>query len=393
MTDGAGVGPLAGIVVVAVEQAVSAPFASRQLADLGATVIKIERPGGDFARHYDAVVEGESAHFVWANRGKESVVLDLKHPGDRETLFALIAAADVFLHNLSRRAAGVLGIDAPTLHAAFPRLVAAEVSGYGAGGPRSSDKAYDLAVQAEAGVFSVTGGAEMSKVGFPVADVAAAMYALSSILAALFRRERTGLGAAVEVSMLDSLAEWVSAPMYAAVYGDGQAERTGRRHHGIAPYGTFELSDGSTILLAVQNDHEWKAFAEVVLERPELVDAPGFAGNPARIARVDEVERLVSDALLGIPADEALRRLGVARITVAGVNDLRGVWGHEQLRSRDRFVPVETPSGTVEMLAAPFALSDWTVPAGRVPALGEHDPDTLPRLLAAGRLDQEGPTR
>lgn len=378
-------GPLEGIIVVSLEAAISAPFATRQLADLGATVIKVERPEGDFARHYDSVVHGESAFFVWANRGKQSVVLDLKDEEDLTMFRGLIAGADVFLHNLSPQAGARLGIDAPTLVAAHPSLVAVEISGYGHGGPRTDDKAYDLAIQAEAGVFSVTGSAEMSKVGFSVADICSAMYAFSSILAALVRRERTGEGAAIQVSMLDSLAEWVSAPLYNAVYGSGQSPRTGRRHHAIAPYGTFELSDGSTILIAVQSDGEWRSMAEHLMGDASLGVDERFDTNAARIANVDELEQLISQRLRSLSADDARTLLAAGRIATARVNDLQAVWRHEQLRARERFVEVDTPSGAVELLRSPFDISGWTPADGPVPALDEHDAATLRQVLQRGQ--------
>lgn len=370
--------PLEGIVVVALEQAISAPFATRQLADLGATVLKVERPEGDFARHYDSVVNGESAFFVWANKGKQSVALDVK--ADRDLLASLISGADVFIHNLSPRAASALGVDAATLHEQHPSLIAAEISGYGLDGPRTDDKAYDLAIQAEAGVFSVTGTGEMSKVGFSVADICAGMYALTSILAALTRRERTGEGAAIHVSMLDSLAEWMSAPLYNAVYGGGQPERAGRRHHAIAPYGTFVLSDGSTVLIAVQSDGEWRSMAEHLMGAPALGTDPRFATNAQRIANVVELEQIIQQRLSELPADEARAGLAQGRIANARVNDLSGVWSHEQLRARERFVEVSTPSGPVELLRSPFDISGWTPDEGPVPALDEHDAALLAAL-------------
>ena len=379
--------PLAGVVVVSLEAAISAPFATRQLADLGATVIKVERPEGDFARHYDSVVEGESAFFVWANRGKQSIVLDLKNDKDLRTLRSLIAGADVFLHNLSPRAAASLGIDADSLVAQHPSLIAAEISGYGHGGPRADDKAYDLAIQAEAGVFSVTGDAEMSKVGFSVADICAAMYALTSILAALVRRERTGEGAAVQISMMDALAEWVSAPLYNAVYGAGQSPRTGRRHHAIAPYGTYRLSDGSTVLIAVQSDAEWRSMAEHFMGDAALGIDERFATNAARIANVDSLEELIRARLAAISADEARSGLAVGRIANARVNDLKGVWEHEQLRARDRFVDVVTPSSTVELLRPPFDISGWDPANAPIPALDEHDDAVVSAILERGRAD------
>lgn len=372
--------PLEGVVVVSLEQAISAPFATRQLADLGATVIKIERPEGDFARAYDSNVQGESAFFVWANRGKQSVVLDIKDPEDLATFWALVAGADVFLHNIAPGAAGRLGIDAQALHARFPSLIACEISGYGAGGPRSDDKAYDLAIQAEAGAFSVTGDAEMSKVGFSAADISAAMYALSGILAALVRRDRTGEGAAIEVSMLESLAEWMSAPLYAAAHGGGQAPRTGRRHHAIAPYGTFALADGRTILLAIQNDREWLSFAEKVLGSVAVGTDPRFATNAVRIANVDELEAMISTRFASAPADEIRAGLAAAGIATANVNDLAQVWQHEQLRARDRFVDVDLPNGRIELLRSPFKISEWTTGPQAVPALGEHEPGIIDRI-------------
>jgi crotonobetainyl-CoA:carnitine CoA-transferase CaiB-like acyl-CoA transferase len=373
--------PLDGVVVVSLEQAISAPFATRQLADLGATIIKIERPEGDFARAYDSNVQGESAFFVWANRGKQSVVLDIKNPDDLSTFWALIAGADVFIHNIAPASAMRLGIDAQSLHVKYPSLIACEVSGYGSGGPRSDDKAYDLAIQAEAGAFSVTGDAEMSKVGFSAADISAAMYALSGILAALVRRDRTGEGAAIEVSMLESLAEWMSAPLYAAAHGGGQAPRTGRRHHAIAPYGTFALSDGRTVLLAIQNDREWMSFAQQVLGNTEVGTDPRFATNAVRIANVDDLEALISARFASAPANEIRAGLAAAGIATANVNGLAQVWQHEQLRARDRFVDVDLPNGRIEMLKSPFEISEWMPGPQSVPELDEHDAATMRRIV------------
>lgn len=377
--------PLDGIVIVSLEQAISAPFASRQLADLGATVIKVERPAGDFARHYDALVKGNSAFFVWANRGKQSVTVDMADAGQVGMLRGLIAGADVFLHNISAASAARHHLDASSVRASHPGLIACGISGYGSGGPRSGDKAYDLAIQAEAGAFSVTGDEEMSKVGFSVADIAAGMYALSSILAALVRRERTGEGATIEVSMLDSLAEWMSAPMYAAVYGTGQAPRTGRRHHAIAPYGTFRLSDGSTVLIAVQSDAEWQSMASNVLGMPELGTDSRFASNASRIANVDELEQIVSGILAELPVDVATTSLHEARVAVARVNDLHGLWGHEQLRARGRFHGVQTEHGHVELLDPPFDIDGLGVPQDSIPAIDQHDPALIQHIIARGR--------
>ena len=376
--------PLNGIVVVSMEQAIAAPFASRQLADLGATVIKVERSDGDLARHYDSVVAGTSAFFLWANRGKHSVAIDMDSSGTDQLLGELIAGADVFLHNLSPDAAARRGLDAHALHARFPRLIACEISGYGNGGPRSADKAYDLAIQAEAGVFSITGDIEMSKVGFSAADISAGMYALSSILAALVKRDRTGQGSAISISMLDCLAEWVSAPMYAAVYGDGQAPRTGRRHHAIAPYGTFTLSDGSIVLIAVQSDREWRDMAVHLLDQPELGTDSRFATNADRIRNVEVLEDVVRGALQSLPPAEARSRLAAGRTAVAQVNDLRGVWEHPQLRARDHFHTVRTEHGDVEMIDAPFGFQDDTADPSWIPALDEHDPTVIAQVRERG---------
>lgn len=383
--------PLAGIVVVTLEQAISAPFASRQLADLGATVIKVERPEGDFARRYDSVVEGNSAFFVWANRGKQSVTVDVGNEADLHGLLELIAGADVFVHNMSADAAARRGLSAAQIHARFPHVIACEISGYGSGGPRGGDKAYDLAIQAEAGVFSVNGDSEMSKAGFSVADISAGMYALSSILAALVRRERTGRGAVVEVPMLDSLVEWMSAPLYAAVYGEGQAPRTGRRHHAIAPYGTFPLADGRTVLIAVQSDTEWQAMAEHLLGDPALGTDPRFATNPARLENVDELEGIIRTAMVSVPVSECLARLDRGRTAYAWVNDLPTVWQHEQLRARDRFHRVETEHGPVELLDPPFFIDGLDAARGSIPALGEHDATLVEAIRNKGRERLAGP--
>jgi itaconate CoA-transferase len=376
---------LDGIVVVSVEQAISAPFATRQLADLGATVIKVERTEGDFARHYDSVVEGNSAFFVWANVGKQSIVIDMRNPDDHELLKALIAGSDVFIHNMSPSAAKGRGLDADTLRAEKPNLIVCEISGYGPDGPRSEDKAYDLAIQAEAGAFSVTGDENMSKVGFSVADIAAGMYALTSILASLVRRDRTGEGASIHVSMLEALAEWLSAPLYAAAYGVGQPPRTGRRHHAIAPYGTFHLSDDRTILIAVQSDGEWRSLATSLLEDPALGIDPRFLTNSNRLANVEQLESLISEKLASISGAEAMDRLRDGRIAVARVNDLTGVWAHEQLRARGHFHEVQTEHGPVELLDPPFDISGWVRPPSGVPGLGEHDPTVLSAIIERGR--------
>ncbi len=367
--------PLAGITVVSLEQAVSVPFATRQMADLGATVLKIERPDtGDFARHYDGNVSGQSAFFVWANRGKSSVVLDTKDSSDRARLDALLGGADVYLQNLAPEAARRAGLDADSIRARFPNLVVGEVSGYGDGGPRSADKAYDLAIQAEAGVFDVTGDADMrSKVGLSIADIAAAMYLFSGVLAALLRRERTGDGATVKVSMLEALAEWMQAPLLNAHALGRTPMRTARRHAAIAPYGTFPLADDSEVLLAIQNNAEFARFCSAVMEQPGLADDPRFSTNEARIANVDSLELLVGAAFRSAAPDVVRARLLDADVAVARVNTLADVWEHEQLRARNRFIETTLPGGAVvETLRFPIDIDGIPDAPAMVPALGQQ---------------------
>ena len=381
--------PLAGVVVVSLEQAVAAPFATRQLADLGATVIKIERPGGDFARAYDRDVNGMSTHFAWTNRGKHSVVLDLKDAGDRGTFDELVAGADVFVHNIAPSAAQRLGLDPSSMRSKDAGLIACVISGYGAGGPISDSKAYDLAVQAEAGAFSLSGHSEPGRVGFAAADVAAGMYAFSGILAALYAREQTGEGATIEVAMLDSLVEWLSAQLYSAHYSGAPVPRTGRRHPGIAPYGTFATADGRSVLVAVQNDREWAMFATQVLDDADLADDPRFRTNPDRIAHVVEVEALVAARLSGLDRGRAVSLLQAAGIAVADVNELADVWDHPQLRARDRFLTVDSPVGPVELLAPPLGRRDGAVMG--IPAIGQHDPRVIADVVARGRARRDDP--
>jgi itaconate CoA-transferase len=374
--------PLAGIIVVALEQAVSAPMATRHLADLGATVLKVEQPGsGDLARHYDANMSGQSSYFVWANRGKQSIALDLKDSDQRALFDTLVAGADVFIQNLSPAAAQRAGVLARQLHEAHPRLIACDVSGYGLDGPRSDDKAYDLAIQAEAGVFALTGSPdEMAKVGISVADISAAMYALSSILAAVVRRDRTGEGAAIEISMLETLVEWASPQICTAANTGTAPARSSRRHPMIAPYGTFPLSDGRTVLIAIQAQHEWRAFTDEVLGRPELADDARFATNPDRRDHVDDLESEIRAALSALPAEEVVDRLRRTRTAHSFVRSPLEVWEHEQLRARDRYVDVSTPTGEARMFRPPFNLSDLPPAAPHIPAVGQHDPDLVTEL-------------
>ncbi len=378
--------PLTGVVVVALEQAVAAPLATRHLADLGATVLKIERPdGGDFARDYDSKLAGESTFFVWANRGKQSLTLDLKDAGDRRTFDALVAGADVFIQNMSPSAAERSGVLASQLTALHPRLIACDVSGYGLGGPRTDDKAYDLAIQAEAGAMALTGSAEeMSKVGFSVADIASAMYAFSSILAALYRRNLTGQGAAISLSMLECLTEWTSVPIYAAVATGVIPERAGHRHASIAPYGSYALSDGASVLVAVQSNRDWATFATEVLVDDSLVTDPRFVDNQDRIDNIDELEAVIRDTFDAVPPAEIIGRLTSSGVVWARARSPLEVWGHEQHVARDRFMTVDVPAGQVPTFKPPFNISGCPDPVARVPALGEHDPELVALLIGRG---------
>jgi crotonobetainyl-CoA:carnitine CoA-transferase CaiB-like acyl-CoA transferase len=381
--------PLEGITVVAVEQAVAAPFATRQLADLGARVIKVERvDGGDFARGYDTAARGLASHFVWCNRGKESVALDLKDPRGLEVVRRLIADADVFVQNLAQGAAARLGLDAATLCAAHPRLIAVDISGYGASGPYADKRAYDMLVQCEAGLVSVTGTPEQPvKAGIPAADIAAAMYAFSGVLAALVRRGTTGRGGPVEVSMLEALAEWMGHPLHHAMHGGTPPARTGLGHAVIAPYDAYATADGGRVLLSVQNDREWRRMAEQVIGRPELGTDPDFATNAARVANRERTDAHVAKALGALSADEALARLEAAGIACARLRDVSEVAEHPQLAARGRWREVGSPVGPLRALLPPITLpGGGEARMGDVPALGQH---TDAVLRAVGMTDEE----
>ncbi|MGP4004671.1 CaiB/BaiF CoA transferase family protein [Streptomyces sp. 8N706] len=379
--------PLDGITVVAVEQAVSAPFATRQLADLGARVVKVERPdGGDFARAYDTAVQGLASHFVWANRGKESIALDLKEPRGRDILDRLVADADVFVQNLAQGAAARLGLDAATLCARHPRLVAVDISGYGPDGPYAHKRAYDMLVQCEAGLVSVTGTPDQPvKAGIPAADIAAAMYAFSGVLAALLRRGVTGRGGPVEVSMFDALAEWMGHPLYFGMYGGEPPARTGVAHAVIAPYDAYPTADGPLVLLSVQNDREWRRLAEQVLERPELALDRDYATNVARTRHRTKTDAAVAEALATLTAEEAIGRLERAGIACARLNGVAELAGHPQLAARDRWREVGSPQGPLRALLPPVTLPGGEPPRmGAVPALGEHTEALLRALGMTG---------
>jgi itaconate CoA-transferase len=367
--------PLRGLLVVALEQAVAAPFATRQLADLGARVIKVERRGaGDFARGYDRSVQGQSSYFVWLNRGKESLELDVKDPADLAVLTALLERADVFVQNLAPGAAERLGLGAPALRARHPELITCSVSGYGDQGPYRGKKAYDLLVQCEAGLLSVTGGPDApAKAGISVADIAAGMYAFSGILTALYERERTGRGTSVEVSMLEALGEWMSQPVNFTVYGHHPAQRTGARHTSISPYGPYTVAGGGQVFIGIQNEREWAVLCQRILGRPELIADERFATNPDRVAHDPELTVIIEAALAGLPADRLTGLLDEAGIANARLRTPQEFAGHPQLAARDRWREVGTPGGPVRALLPPVTVPGREPLMGPVPALGQHN--------------------
>jgi itaconate CoA-transferase len=382
--------PLDGILVVSLEQAIAAPYCTRLLADLGARVIKVERPdGGDFARAYDSRARGLASHFVWTNRSKESLALDLKHPDSVETLKALIAKADVFVQNLAPGAVERLGLGPAALRAANPRLVTCSISGYGESGPYEGRKAYDLLVQAEAGFLSVTGTKDqVAKAGISIADIASGVTACNAILAALLHRERTGRGDHIAVSMLEAMAEWMGFPMYFALDGATPPPRAGAGHATIYPYGPYATADGE-ILFGLQNDREWAAFATQVLDRPDLAGDPRFKGNAGRAAHRHVLEPIIAGALAALPTEAAMRRLDAAGIANARINDIAALWAHPQLAARGRWREVETPSGRLPSLT-PVSGEGWEPRFDPVPALGEHTDKILAELGRGKNVKDEG---
>ncbi|MEV0132955.1 CaiB/BaiF CoA-transferase family protein [Dactylosporangium sp. NPDC050688] len=380
--------PLAGLTVVSLEQAVAAPFATRQLADLGARVIKIERPGaGDFARRYDEAVHGESSYFVWLNRSKESLTLDIKHPDGRRVLQELLRDADVLVQNLGPGAAARLGLDAATLAEGHPQLVVCDITGFGADGPWAARKAYDLLVQFETGLVSLTGTPDgVAKVGISVADIAAGMYAYSGILTALYTRATTGVAHPVSVSLFEALAEWMGQPAYYTEYGPGQPPRVGAAHATIAPYGPYDTADGGTVLVAVQHDRDWALLCRGVLDRPELIDDPRFARSPARVAHRAELEAIVAARFATLDAAAAHELLDRAGIANARLNDVAGFLAHPVLAGRGRWRDVDTPGGPVRALLPPAVIGGAEVRMDPVPAVGEH----TDRILAGlGRTAEQ----
>ena len=374
--------PLEGITVVALEQVIAGPFATRQLAELGARVIKIERPGGgDAARGYDRTVKGQSSHFVWTNRSKESVTLDVKHPAARSILAKLIGAADVFLQNLAPGAVDRLGLGAAALRERYPTLIWCGISGYGPSGPYAGKKAYDLLVQCEAGLLSITGTPETPcKAGIPVADIAAGMYAFSSILAALLRRARTGEGATIDVTMFEALGEWMGFPAYFSAYGGSAPARSGAHHATIAPYGPFQAGDGASVFLSVQNEREFARFCAQVLGDPSLASDQRFASGPARLANRGALHTEIERVFSTLTASEVIRRLDAADIANARLNSMEEFWRHAQLAARDRWKQVGSPEGAIDALAPPFNLSAFEPRMDAVPALGEHTRAVLEEL-------------
>ncbi|MGI8909094.1 MAG: CaiB/BaiF CoA transferase family protein [Rubrobacteraceae bacterium] len=390
--------PLEGITVVALEQAVAAPFATRQLADLGARVIKIERPGaGDFARGYDTTVKGMSSHFVWLNRSKESLTLNLKEDGAKDVLKRLLTQADVFVHNLAPGATERLGFGAERLREEHPWLIVCSVSGYGSTGPYRDKKAYDLLVQCEAGLVSITGTEETpSKAGISAADIAAGMYAYTGILTALFQRERTGEGAAFEVSLLEALGEWMGFPAYFTGYGGKQPPRTGASHAAIAPYGPFEAGDGKAVFLGLQNEREWVEFCEAVLERPELATDPRFDSNSARVENREALDETIEGAFGDLSSEEVISRLDGARIANARMRTVQEFLDHPQLKARDRWREVDSPAGPIRTLIPPVTMQGVESVMEPIPEVGEHtgaileelglDPERIRSLRDAGAV-------
>jgi itaconate CoA-transferase len=366
--------PLDGITVVTLEHAIAAPFCTRQLADLGARVIKIERPGGgDFARAYDGRVKGMASHFVWSNRSKESLTLDVKHAQAQQVLAQLLEGADVLVQNLAPGAAARLGLSFEALREKHPRLIVCDISGYGDDGPYRDKKAYDLLIQSESGFLSVTGSAdEPAKAGCSIADIAAGMYAYSSILAALLQRGKTGQGSRIEVSMLESMVEWMGYPLYYAFDGAPPPPRAGAAHATIYPYGPFPAGDGHTVMLGLQNEREWSAFCKQVLRQPALAADERFASNSKRTANREALRHIIVESFATLSAEQVIERLEEAQIANAHVNTMHDVWQHPQLQARGRWTQVATPSGPIPALLPPGQTPAYAPRMDAVPSLGQH---------------------
>lgn len=392
--------PLDGITVVTLEHAIAAPFCTRQLADLGARIIKVERPGsGDFARAYDERVKGMASHFVWSNRSKESLTLDVKHPDAHKVLAQLLERADVLVQNLAPGAAARLGLSFEALHEKLPRLIVCDISGYGDDtanpGPYRDKKAYDLLIQAESGFLSVTGSPDQpAKAGNSIADIAAGMYAYSGILSALLQRGRTGKGSRIDVSMLESMVEWMSYPLYYAFDGATPPPRAGAAHATIYPYGPFPAGDGRTVMLGLQNEREWVTFCQKVLAQPTLATDERFASNSRRVVNREALRQLIVDAFSPLTAQQVIERLEEAQIANARVNSMQDVWQHPQLKARHCWTQVATPSGPIPALLPPGKTAAYAPRMDAVPGLGQHTADILGELgwsteaIAALRRDQ-----
>jgi len=385
--------PLEGITVIALEHAIAAPLATRQLAELGARVIKIERvDGGDFARHYDARARGLSSHFVWTNRSKESLTLDLKQPAGLEILNTLLNTADVFIQNLAPGATAKMGLGKQTLATRNPKLIVCDISGYGNSGPQSSRKAYDLLIQAEAGLLGITGNVEQgAKSGISIADIAAGTQAHAAILAALIQRGKTGVGSHIEISMLEAMTEWMGYPLYYSLDGATQPSRSGTDHATIYPYGCFrtgsESSSGeSEIMLGIQNEREWEKFCRIILDDDSLITAPAYTSNSNRSKNRDSLRIIIEDKLKKLKAEEVIEALKSCGIACAKANTLAELWQHPQLRALNRFIEVETEVGTLEALAPPGHSDSFDAAVSKVPSLGEHTRTILGEL---GYTDSE----
>jgi itaconate CoA-transferase len=380
--------PLDGITVISLEHAIAAPFCTRQLADLGARVIKVERPGaGDFARGYDKQVKGQSSHFVWVNRSKESLTLDLKQPTALAALKMLLKNADVLVQNLAPGAAARMGLTAEHLQKENPQLILCDISGYGNNGSYRDKKAYDLLIQSEAGFLSVTGTPESpSKSGNSIADIAAGMYAYTNILAAIIQRGKTGKGSVIDVSMLEALGEWMSFPMYYAFDGAEPPPRNGASHATIYPYGAFKAGDGGTVMLGLQNEREWVQFCEVVLEDLALAQDVRFDKNFKRNEKRAELLAIIDSCFSKLTTEQVITKLEKAQIANARLNDMKGLWNHQQLKERDRWVSVDTPAGSIPALLPPGLNNSYDYRMDAIPAVGEHTESILKEL---GLADSE----